>query len=89
MIIALGFWSIVIGYTLVYTGVEWFTTGKGSLAENLGLSSNLLTTPQSPTGSASTTSASSLATYASQQQALGASLGASPSSSSQQAPTTT
>lgn len=33
----LGFWSVAIGYALIYTGVEWFTAGKGSLAENLGL----------------------------------------------------
>lgn len=37
MVLALGFWALALGYTLVYTGVEWFVAGKGSLAENIGL----------------------------------------------------
>ena len=37
MVLALGFWALALGYTMVYTGVEWFLLGKGSLAENIGL----------------------------------------------------
>jgi len=45
VVIALGFWSLAIGYTLVYTGVQWFTSGSSSLAANLGLKSALITAP--------------------------------------------
>jgi hypothetical protein len=48
MVIALGFWSLALGYALVYTGVQWFTTPNGqgaSLAVNLGLKSALTTAP--------------------------------------------
>lgn len=41
MVVALGFWAAAIGYALVYTGVQWFTGGNGSLAQNLGLSTTL------------------------------------------------
>jgi hypothetical protein len=45
MVVALGFWSLAIGYALIYTGVQFFTTpgGGGSLAANLGLGKSALT----------------------------------------------
>jgi hypothetical protein len=42
MLSALGIWLATLGYALVYTGVQFFTSGGGSLAVNLGL------TPPSP-----------------------------------------
>ncbi len=47
MVVALGFWTVAIGYALVYTGVQWFT-GSGtnsSLAQNLGLKTALTPAP--------------------------------------------
>jgi Ca2+/Na+ antiporter len=54
MVIALGFWSLALGYTLVYTGVQWFTSGSSSLAANLGLKSALITAPTTATATAGT-----------------------------------
>lgn len=60
---ALGFWSLVIGYALVYTGVAWFIapdkSKAPSLAQSLGISGGLVQgmtgqqSQQSPTGTAS------------------------------------
>lgn len=47
MVIALGFWTVAVGYALVYTGVQWFT-GSGtnsSLAQNIGLKTALTPAP--------------------------------------------
>jgi hypothetical protein len=41
VVIALGFWGAALGYALIYTGVQFFTGGNGSLASNLGLSTTL------------------------------------------------
>jgi len=55
VVIALGFWSLALGYTLIYTGVQYFTQGSSSLAANLGLKSALtVTTPASATAAGTT-----------------------------------
>jgi hypothetical protein len=56
VVIALGFWSLALGYALIYTGVQFFTTpgGGGSLAANLGLKSALTTAPTAAATAATT-----------------------------------
>ena len=69
---ALGFWSLVLGYALVYTGVAWFLAPDKakapSLAASLGISGGLVPgvtgNQQSPTGSTSQASSTPGVHYA-------------------------
>lgn len=69
MSVAAGFWALVIGYALIFTGVEYFVTGKSSLATNLGLGSAALT------ATTPTTAVTSSTRYSSDLAAVAASLG--------------
>lgn len=42
MKIVIGIWIATIGYALVFTGVQFFTSGSGSLSQSLGLTQPLL-----------------------------------------------
>ena len=61
MLTPVGFWAVVIGYALVYTGVQYFSGNGGSLATSLGLSSPLQTALPSSTPTASSATSSNLA----------------------------